>query len=324
MSNFEGKDSAGIVLNAETARWQAAAASFAEASASVTDVARARAIMQANGDLLGREYAAPPAAEVCTEDFQVGNGQITVRRYWRKDAPTPAVPYVYLHGGAFWLGSIDEIVNQSLLYERVALTGVHGFAVEYRLAPEFPAPAAIEDAVTVLRWLADSAGTLGVDPGRILLGGISAGANLAAAVAAHPGSRGLLRGLVLEVPAIDLRPDGSWLAEYAEVNLLNSPAQMAALYAPQRTPDDPEISPLLTRDLGHFPPAHVLTAEYDPHRAGGEALAARLRATGVQVTATRHLGALHGSVGLTRRDPIALAWRDDVCAALRRLAGAAH
>lgn len=304
----------GIVLNGETSRWLRAATSSQGAAAETLDASRRRRM--GLSDALAEEFSRKPDERVTLRRHVVGPHRIRVHEFRPSDTGDARSAYVYLHGGAFWHGSIDERVNVALLAERVARTGVGAYAVEYRLAPEHPYPAAIEDTVHIVEWLRETGGEMA---DRIVLGGVSAGANIAAAAAGRLVSSGLLSGLILEVPAIDLRVDGSWDERFASINGLNSPDEMNQLYAPRVGADDAEISPVLIGRLDGFPPTHVVTAEYDPHRSGGEILTRRLRSAGVTVTGARHLGALHGSLGLTARDPIAIAWQDDVCGAIRRL-----
>jgi acetyl esterase len=308
-----------IALSSETLAWQRSALALTgEIDDSTVDSARRGRF--ASSQILAERFTKPPEPDVTWRDHQVGPYGVLVRECRPPEAAGPHAAYVYLHGGAFWHGAVNERVNESLVSERTARTGAISFVVDYRLAPEFGCPAAIEDTLAVLEWLHQAAGALDVDPGRVLLGGISAGANIAAATTNRLGRSPLLAGLLLEVPAIDLRAEGTWDDRFAAVNGLNTPDEMKHLYSSDGDPADPDLSPLLAPSVAGFPATHVVTAEYDPWRRGGELLAGRLRAADVRVTATRHIGALHGSVGLTARDPIAAAWQDDVCAAIGRLA----
>lgn len=307
-----------VCLNDETKRWLRRASSVILDDSALSH-SEARDVRHGLSDRLATEFSMSPDETVASRDHVVGLDRIVVREYRPVGAASDGPAYVYLHGGAFWHGSIDERVNASLVTQRVSAGGVVAFAIQYRLAPEFPYPAAIDDTVRVVEWLHGSASRLGIDATRIILGGVSAGANIATAAAHRLGARGLLAGLLLEVPAIDLRERGSWDVRFAAVNGLNSPKEMVQLYSQMLSADDADISPMLIEHLRDFPPTHIMTAEYDPLRDGGEILAQRLRAAGVPVSGARYFGALHASLGLTARDPIAIAWHDDVCSAIRRL-----
>jgi acetyl esterase len=281
-------------------------------------LAAERAQLRGVSDHLNAEFGAALRADVGVSRVAVGPDAVAVDAYRPGGLRDAAGAYVFLHGGAFWHGSIDEGVNRALIAERAARAEVAAFAIEYRLAPEHPFPAAAQDAENVIRWVREGAASLGVDPARIVLGGVSAGANIALAAAARL-RRGELAGLLLEVPAIDLRDNGTWDARWAAVNGLGAPSEMADLYGGGLPPASAEVSPLLLPDLSGLPATHVMTAEYDPLRAGGEALVRRLRAAGVAATGARHFGVLHGVPGLTANNPPGAAWSDDACAAIRRL-----
>jgi acetyl esterase len=204
---------------------------------------------------------------------------------------------------------------------------VRVLALDYRRAPEHPFPAAVDDTVAAVRFAADQSELLGADPGRVAVGGDSAGANLAAAA-----SRLLARGAgpvpvfqLLIYPVTDLSHkrrsyelfrDGFFLTEshmdWYRDHYLASPG--AAL--------DPRASPLLAEDLDGLPPAHVAVAGFDVLRDEGEEYASRLRAAGVPVTVGRHSGLIHGfanTVGVGRASRSAMA---EAVAALRAGLGA--
>jgi len=238
--------------------------------------------------------------------------------------PLPA--HVVLHGGGWWLGSISERVNEAICRYRCLHANCVVFAVEYRLAPEHPFPAAIGDIHAALCWISASAAELGIDARNISLGGTSAGANLAAAVTlmARDGSGPPLAFQLLEVPSLDLtgeivrealateelRPMASFVAERdtAVSRYLRDPGDAGA----------PLASPILADDLSGLPPAHIMTAEFDPLREEGERYARRLRESGVAATATRHAGAIHGTSFLTRVWEPARRWQHEAATVLAR------
>ena len=278
-------------------------------------------------DLTYRRFGrgAEPVADVTDYAVPVDGGKIIVRAYRPSEqAPLPA--HVELHGGGWWLGSIDEDVNEAICRYRCLRAHCVIFAVEYRLAPEHPFPTAINDAYAALRWIAGNAAELGVDAGAISIGGSSAGANLAAAVTFR--ARDLagppLVFQLLEVPALDLTGD-SMRAAIATEELAPIAHQLSEFETPLlryfRDPADallPLASPVFAKDLSGLPPAHVMTAEYDPLRDEGELYARLLAQAGVQASVTRHAGAIHGTSYLTRVWEPAREWQREAAARIMR------
>jgi acetyl esterase len=182
-------------------------------------------------------------------------------------------------------------------------------AVDYRLAPEHPFPAAVDDAFSAVFWVSRNAGSFDGEPSRIAVAGDSAGATLSAAVSMLARDRGepSIAGQVLFYPATDLSKfetqsqrdfaEGYYLTrKYLEI--------FRAHYAPN--PKDwvnPLISPLLAPSLANLPPAVVITAGFDPLRDEGEAYATRLAASGVPVVQKRFDGIVHGFLTLDRLFP---------------------
>ena len=196
-------------------------------------------------------------------------------------------------------------------------------AVDYRLAPEHPFPIPLEDCYAGLRWAAGHAAEIGADPERIAVGGVSAGANLAAAVTLLARARGGPRiGLqLLEVPPLDLTLD---TMRSSGVNddfgiTVDDMRLCGDLYlgaGPDRR--DPLVSPLHAEDLAGLPAAHIMSAEHDPLRLDGERYAQRLSHAGVPVSFEIYPGAVHGSLALTGAWPPAATWHRDVVTALSR------
>lgn len=261
---------------------------------------------------------AMPDAERVTHAVTAAGRSLRMDEYRPRSAVGSVVAaYLYLHGGAFRLGQIDEAVNVALCAARAAEAGVAVFSLEYSLAPERPYPAALDDAAAALRYLHENAAELMIDADAIVVGGVSAGANIAAALglsfrdAAVP-----IRGLLLEVPVVDLRNDGTWAGQYASVNGFTTIADLRGPYAPASLAGDPALSPVLD-DLDGLPQTHVMIAEYDPLSAGGAEFVRRLRAAGNEVTATIHLGELHASHGLGDSWRGARRWQAEVATVLR-------
>ncbi len=211
------------------------------------------------------------------------------------DGPFPVL--VWIHGGGWVIGSAVE----SLATARDLAAGARCIVVslDYRLAPEHKAPAALDDCIAATGWVLDHAGELGGDRRRVAVGGDSAGGNLSALVALEFGDR--LCYQVLVYPATDLSKSGRHAStdENAEGYLLTKAGMHWFIdhYIDDSgiAGDDVRVSPLNASDeaLGGAPPAFVITAEFDPLRDEGEAYAHRLRAAGVDVTHRRFDGQIH-------------------------------
>ncbi|EME18532.1 alpha/beta hydrolase [Rhodococcus triatomae] len=243
---------------------------------------------------------APESGSVTELDLQVsGSISLPSRLYrpshGRSDDLLPV--HLYLHGGGFWSGT-PELFDIPCLRTAVD-TRCAVLSIGYRLAPEHLFPAAVEDAYAALLWLASNAESMGLDASRTSIGGSSAGGGLAAAVALLCRDRGGpdLLFQVLEVPAVDLRPEALLQVDpegrrFALDELRESSARY--LGNPTRALE-PLASPLLAPDLSGLPPALVMTAEYDPLREAGETFAARLEDAGVSTSLHMWPGQFHGS-----------------------------
>jgi len=254
----------------------------------------------------------PPTAVSLVRDLTIdgADGPLRARHYApRTDTNTPRPLMVYFHGGGFVVGDLETHDEPCRLLCHHA--DVHVLSVEYRLAPESPFPAAVDDSVAAVRWAQRHAGELGADPERICTGGDSAGANLAAvaALAAAREGRPLAAQLLL-YPTTDSRGTTASKAAFSTGFMLTS-GDMNAFTAHYFSGDlslqaDPRVSPALDSDLALSPPTLILTAAFDPLRDEGEAYAELLRATGVTVHCARADGMVHGFVHMTTVVPTAL------------------
>ncbi len=234
-------------------------------------------------------------------------GPLRARLYSPAPATTPtgdaaARPLVvFFHGGGWVIGDLDTHDQPCRLLCRYA--DVHVLAVDYRLAPEHPFPAAAQDAVAAFAWAAAHAGELGADPHRLAVAGDSAGGNLAAVVAQatrDAGTRQPVAQLLLypgtdasiSRPSKALFADGFFLTRTQMDWYLDTYAQGASY-------SDPRLSPLLAADLAGLAPAVVTTAAFDPLRDEGEAYAVALREAGVPVVLRRAAGLVHGYYSMT-------------------------
>jgi acetyl esterase len=208
---------------------------------------------------------------------------------------------VYFHGGGFVLCDLDTHENTCRFLAREA--GMRVLSVDYRLAPEHRFPAAIDDAFAAFRFVVDHAGELSVDPGRVAVGGDSAGGNLAAGVArlAAGGDAPAPVFQLLLYPWLDLsakRPSRRLFGE----GFFRTDVQLdwfAQQYLAEHSAAfDPRCSPLLAEDLSGVAPAYIATAGFDPLRDEGEDYALALRGAGVPAALRRHTGLIHGFANL--------------------------
>lgn len=202
---------------------------------------------------------------------------------------------VYFHGGAGVFCSIDT--HDGLCRMLANASHCRVFSVDYRLAPEHPFPAAVEDAYFATQWICEHAAQMHIDPARIAVGGDSAGGTLAAVVCQRARDRfgPRLALQVLFCPVTDLSThSASWQA-YGEGYFLDRVTLDWAVenYAAEMDLADIRISPLRALDFAGLPPAHIHTAEFDPLRDEGEAYAESLVRAGVPVRYVCHAGMIH-------------------------------
>ncbi len=244
-----------------------------------------------------RALAGPPDPIAGSED-RVLPPSIPVRVYTPAEGGPGLRPaLVFFHGGGWVLGDIETVDN---LCRRLAnASGCVVVSVDYRLAPEAKFPAPLEDCFEAVWQVADEAPSFGIDRSRIAVGGDSAGANLAAAVALKFRDRGdlPLAFQLLIYPIVDFSFDTPSYRENAEGFGLTR--AMMVWYWDQylASPEDgrsPLASPLRAPDLSGLPPSLVITAGYDVLRDEGEAYAARLKEAGVPVEHRRYDGMIHG------------------------------
>lgn len=228
-------------------------------------------------------------------------GDVPIRVYTPTDADVFGL-LVYLHGGAFFLGSLDthDAVARALAKE----TGLKVVSVGYRRAPEAAFPAGLDDCYGVVRWAAENGDALAWDGVTLAVAGDSSGGTFAAAVAgiAHDDGFDLISHQVLFYPSLDLDFDTDRYASLRE-NASGYGLETAGL-APFNAfyldsgadPADPRVSPIKRGDLSGLPPALIVTAEFDPLRDEGELYGRRLREAGVDAKVSRYAGANHGFV----------------------------
>jgi len=235
-------------------------------------------------------------AEVVDESVPGPAGPIPIRVY-RPQSGRLLPALVYFFGGGWVTGSLDTADH---VCRRLAnSTPCAVVAVSYRLAPEHPFPAAVEDCVAATRWLTEHGAELGIDSQRLAVGGASAGGNLAATTAQLVRDQGgpVLRLQVLVYPLLDHGADTPSMRETVDPVFFdrNDVAWCWAHYLTRAADgNSPLASPLRARDLRGLPPALVITAGIDPLRDEGERYADRLAAAGVPTELVRFDGMVHG------------------------------
>ncbi|GIU57014.1 alpha/beta hydrolase [Arthrobacter sp. NicSoilC12] len=260
------------------------------------------------GAMRAGEAAKVPALEDrlplhCVEDATAvtPSGEVPVRIYTPAGADAHGL-LVYLHGGAFFLGSLDthDHVARALAKE----TGHKVISVGYRLAPEAAFPAGLDDCYGVVRWAAEQGTSLGWDGKNLAIAGDSSGGNFVASVAAiaHDDGFDRITHQVLFYPSLDLDFDVDRYASLRE-NAEGFGLETAGLkpfnsfyLESGADPTDPRVSPIKRDDLTGLPAALIITAEHDPLRDEGELYGQRLAEAGVVAAVSRYAGANHGFV----------------------------
>jgi acetyl esterase len=264
-------------------------------------VAQARLDYRAKSAKFGGPAA--PMAEVTGLSAPGPGGEIPLRLYRPEGAGSLGPALIYVHGGGWVLGDLDS--HDKVCRAIAAGTPCRAVAVDYRLAPEHPFPAAVDDVLAAVGWIAQNAPSLGIDRDRLAIGGDSAGGGLAAFACLNArGSGPQFRAQVLIYPSVDTSPAARrWPSriENAQVPPLE-PATLGWFFSKYLPPgqntdrQDPRLSPLHAESLAGLPPALILTAQYDPLRDEGKAYAERLAKLGVPAVYRCFSGQIHGFI----------------------------
>ncbi|MCV7434073.1 alpha/beta hydrolase [Mycolicibacterium bacteremicum] len=262
------------------------------------------------------------------EERTIGYGELSdipARIYWPPVDQHENLPVVvYYHGGGWAIGDLDTHDHVARAHSVGAEAIV--VSVDYRLAPEHPFPAGVEDAWAALRWVGEHAAELGGDPERIAVAGDSAGGNLSAVMALRARDAGgppLVFQLLWYPVAVGDRSAPSFI-ENADAYILNRDVTNAFLtwYLPGMDLDNPaalptDVAPANAESLAGLPPAYIGTAEHDPLRDDGGTYAELLTAAGVAVQHSNEPTLVHGYVSLALASPVATEATDRGIAALR-------
>lgn len=232
----------------------------------------------------GLDAGAPRDLTVSDIEVAGGDGPIKARLYVPKDAPATTGGLVYFHGGGFVIGDLET--HDDFMRRLCAASGVPIVAVDYRLAPEHPFPAAHDDALAATRWVIDNGAGLGIDPARVAVGGCSAGGNLAACMALEfrdDPARKLAFQLLL-YPATAMEQDTQSRKDLATGYVLTAEVMtwFAGHFAAIGHANAGRAEPAHVADLTGLPPALTVTAGFDPLKDEGKAYAERMAAAGVK------------------------------------------
>jgi acetyl esterase len=261
-----------------------------------------------------------PVADVSDVTVPGPAGELSARVY-RPSAGGPLPTVVLFHGGGWVIGDLDTHDNMARSICRDCDAVV--LSVDYRLAPEAPFPAAVDDAVAATRWAGSHLEELGGSD-VLAVAGDSAGGNLAAVVAQQLRDSGgpAIVAQLLVYPATDVLGDYASRFDNGEGYFLDLPTMawfMEQYAADAEHHGDPRLSPMRADSLEGLPPAVVVTAEYDPLRDEGEAYAAALEAAGVRVETRRFDGMIHGFIDMGPHSEGAQAAVDETCAMFAKL-----
>jgi len=288
------------------------------------DTSVRRLALKELSDRLALEFTEPPPPSVAIDDVRIARpdgSELWLRRYLpTEQAAGSQVRYptqLWCHGGGFLLGDVDEIVNDRICAARAEAAGIQIISVGYRLAPEHPYPAGIEDLLLAYETaLTDS--DLAVDTTRLGLGGVSSGAYVAAVGALRIRDEQSTQPVhvALESPMLTFERTGDPSESFASDADVSFLGEVVRTFLPPEVRDAYAL-PIEVGDLQGLPPTLVISSEFDPLRDSAERYGARLRDAGNVVTMIREPGQLHGSSVLTATSARSREWQHHVRDALR-------
>ncbi|KSU70902.1 alpha/beta hydrolase [Rhodococcus qingshengii] len=289
----------------------------------ISDVAEARSGMEQMRSQMP-EFELPQTVEELVEVIPAGDSRseiaLHIVRQKHADSLTPVL--LWFHGGGFVIGDASGDLLQSSRFAEDA--GVTTISVDYRLAPEHPYPAAVDDAYAALCWVASNADLLRVDASKIAVGGQSAGACIAAALAQKVRDCGgpLIVHQILDIPVVDDSLITKSMQEFTDTplwNLRNAELSWKAyLGAAYGSATPPYAAPARAEDLSGLPPAYITACEFDPLRDEAILYAHRLIQSGVPTELHVYPGTFHGSAGAIASAAVSQRMTADLTAAVGR------
>lgn len=221
------------------------------------------------------------------------NHQIPIRIYRPKGRDVQQSPaIIYIHGGWFIAGGYET--HDAVVRKLANKTGAVVIFIDYRLAPEHPFPAGLNDCIDGVKWVFENAESLGIDTDKVGIIGDSAGAALSTAVSTQLGKH--LKFQVLIYPAVDNQLNSKTWETYENGPVLNKQGGIEAWagYLPEEEKDNPLAIPVLIRDFKETPPTLIILAEHDPLLDDGKQLSANMENAGVNVKTSLYNDMVHG------------------------------
>lgn len=304
-------------LHPEAKRVQDIIAEIEQGVVPPVPIPQMRALMKARTSRLAAD---PPAVgRILDKTVKTDTNRVPVRIYYPAGADGLLPAYIYSHGGGFVVGDLDMVETICRTICKDANIAV--VSIDYRLAPEHPFPAGLEDVIAAARWVAQNGAKLGIDTGRLAIGGDSAGGNLAAAAAQYFAGNDevTFRYQVLVYPVTDLtcsQPSYKDLGAGYPLTLDRMRFYISQYLRNPADAADARASPLLAKSFAGLPPALVVVAGLDPLVDEGVAYAQKLRQAGIDATTVEVPDHPHGFLGWTRE---AKAARETLAAISRHL-----
>lgn len=266
-------------------------------------------------------YDVPAGVTISDDSVRHGDRELAIRVYRPERVESRGV-LIYIRGGGFVVGSLET--HNSVVAELAVNAGLVAIALDFRMAPEHPFPAGLEDCYDALCGIVEAADRLDIDPERIVVGGESSGANMAVALCMMTRDRGgpALRGQALISPVLDFT---RWRHGGEDAPLLTGGEMeyYTACYCPQpEQASDAYVSPLIDGAFHDLPRAYIMGAELDSLLVDSQRYAAHLRANGTPVELVVEPGLVHSAVRARALSPeVTDAWQR-YCARAAALAGA--
>jgi acetyl esterase len=263
---------------------------------------------------LHKAVETPPADVADIVDVRLGEKEtIPARLYTPYGADPTSGGLVFFHGGGFVVGNLDS--HDGVCRKLASVSKRRVIAVDYRLAPEHPFPAAADDALDAYLSVRDRAHEFRMDPEKLAIGGDSAGGNLAAVVTQDLRAFGeaMPRYQMLIYPLLSLAAELPAQKPFRDTTLMSKPIldYVRKSYVPRGEEMNVRISPLFAKDFTGLPPALVVTAGVDPLQDEGRVYADKLTAAGIKAVHRHYSGEVHGFFNLTRLSAVARKAVDD-------------